>query len=199
MHAVGMTQIETAQAISPTLLSWKYYGEASPRTAHTRPQTAKTPKTKIAFSKFPSQTSFSLLHPHPHPTARTDERIRNSNPQTLTPFPPIRTPPPMSPHDGDDDGAGDDEGLLFAGVRFALVGFDPVTESQVRPASPRRDSVPFRFDFLADSARFDPSLSPGGSPVFGSTGRIWCGAAAPTLAGTARRGAPTWSSAALST
>ncbi|KAM0895335.1 hypothetical protein ACQ4PT_023910 [Festuca glaucescens] len=44
----------------------------------------------------------------------------------------------MSPHDGggddggDGDGDGDGDGLLFAGVRFALVGFDPVTESQYR-------------------------------------------------------------------
>ncbi|KAM0830877.1 hypothetical protein ACQ4PT_065929 [Festuca glaucescens] len=37
----------------------------------------------------------------------------------------------MSPHDGGDDG-GDGDGFLFAGVRFALVGFDPVTESQYR-------------------------------------------------------------------
>jgi hypothetical protein len=66
----------------------------------------------------------------------------------------------MSPHDGGDDGGdgdGDGDGLLFAGVRFALAGFDPVTESQVRPhASPhslaaRLDakisspSVPIRF------------------------------------------------------
>jgi hypothetical protein len=65
----------------------------------------------------------------------------------------------MSPHDGYDDGGGDDEGLLFAGVRFALVGFDPVTESQVRPAplsprgAPRRDSIPILLDSRADSAR----------------------------------------------
>ncbi|XP_047065268.1 uncharacterized protein LOC124673187 [Lolium rigidum] len=37
----------------------------------------------------------------------------------------------MSPHGGGDDGR-DGDGLLFAGVRFALVGFDPVTESQYR-------------------------------------------------------------------
>nr|XP_051213510.1 BRCT domain-containing protein At4g02110-like isoform X4 [Lolium perenne]XP_051213511.1 BRCT domain-containing protein At4g02110-like isoform X5 [Lolium perenne] len=40
----------------------------------------------------------------------------------------------MSPHDGggDDGRDGDGDGLLFAGVRFALAGFDPVTESQYR-------------------------------------------------------------------
>jgi hypothetical protein len=60
----------------------------------------------------------------------------------------------MSPHDGGDDGGdgdGDGDGLLFAGVRFALAGFDPVTESQVRPPLPPRDSVPFRYDSRADS------------------------------------------------
>ncbi|KAM3372087.1 hypothetical protein ACQJBY_019131 [Aegilops geniculata] len=40
----------------------------------------------------------------------------------------------MRPHDGEDDGVGDGDGdgRLFAGVRFALVGFDPASESQYR-------------------------------------------------------------------
>ena len=36
------------------------------------------------------------------------------------------------PHEREDDG-GDDDGWLFAGGRFAFVGFDPVSETQVRP------------------------------------------------------------------
>uniref|UniRef100_A0A0D9X367 BRCT domain-containing protein n=1 Tax=Leersia perrieri TaxID=77586 RepID=A0A0D9X367_9ORYZ len=37
----------------------------------------------------------------------------------------------MPAHEG-EDGGGADDGRLFAGVRFALVGFDPVSESQYR-------------------------------------------------------------------
>jgi hypothetical protein len=65
MHAVGMTQIETAQAVGPSL---QYYGEASPRKAHTRPQTAKTPKTKIAFSNFLSSSFIPIPIPLRAPT-----------------------------------------------------------------------------------------------------------------------------------
>ena len=63
----------------------------------------------------------------------------------------------MRPHDGEDDGAsaGDRGERLFAGVRFALVGFDPASESQVRPpASTRFPHSPFRFrSGWPDSAR----------------------------------------------
>ncbi|KAM3392355.1 hypothetical protein ACQJBY_013467 [Aegilops geniculata] len=38
----------------------------------------------------------------------------------------------MRPHDGEDDGDGGGDERLFAGVRFALVGFDPASESQYR-------------------------------------------------------------------
>lgn len=56
----------------------------------------------------------------------------------------------MSPS-GAADGDGDSQ--LFAGVRFALVGFDPVSESQVRfslgsASSFRRDSMPDCFDLV---------------------------------------------------
>ncbi|KAF7013898.1 hypothetical protein CFC21_027946 [Triticum aestivum] len=46
----------------------------------------------------------------------------------------------MRPHDGEDDGVGDGDGdeRLFAGVRFALVGFDPASESQYRSEIVRR-------------------------------------------------------------
>ncbi|XP_048554547.1 BRCT domain-containing protein At4g02110-like [Triticum urartu] len=46
----------------------------------------------------------------------------------------------MLPHDGDDDGVGDGDGddRLLAGVRFALVGFDPASESQYRSEMVRR-------------------------------------------------------------
>ncbi|KAL5196996.1 hypothetical protein ABZP36_000508 [Zizania latifolia] len=43
----------------------------------------------------------------------------------------------MLPHDAEEDAAADD-GRLFAGVRFALVGFDPVSESQYRSEMVRR-------------------------------------------------------------
>ncbi|CAM0907503.1 unnamed protein product [Alopecurus aequalis] len=44
----------------------------------------------------------------------------------------------MPPRDGEDDGGGGDDERLFAGVRFALVGFDPVSESQYRSDMVRR-------------------------------------------------------------
>jgi hypothetical protein len=110
----------------------------------------------------------------------------------------------MSPHDcgGDDgrdgDGDGDGDELLFAGVRFALAGFDPVTESQVRPPLLLSLAARLSTRFRPLSFRFGP-VSLGESSAFGSTGRIWWSAAAPTRAGAARRGAPTWSSSASST
>lgn len=46
----------------------------------------------------------------------------------------------MRPHDGEDDGAGagDRNERLFAGMRFALVGFDPASESQYLSEMVRR-------------------------------------------------------------
>lgn len=56
----------------------------------------------------------------------------------------------MSPRGSAD---GDDDSQLFAGVRFALIGFDPISESQVRlslgsASSFRRDSMPDCFDMV---------------------------------------------------
>jgi hypothetical protein len=58
VYSQKINKNETAQAVGPSLLSWQYYGEASPRKAHTLAN-RETPKTKIAFSKFPNLSSSS--------------------------------------------------------------------------------------------------------------------------------------------